>query len=154
MTSKNDLGRENQQERLKTIGWIVGFVDGEGCFSVSVFKNKTTKNGWQIFPEFVVTQSERSISTLQEIKNFFGCGNIFVNHRYDNHNENLYRYCVRNIHDLKDKIIPFFESNNLRSAKIKDFKIFKKVVLLMINKEHLQKKGFDKILSIAGKRKV
>ncbi|AKM83240.1 hypothetical protein A2422_00200 [Candidatus Woesebacteria bacterium RIFOXYC1_FULL_31_51] len=154
MASKNDLGRENQQERLKTIGWIVGFVDGEGCFSVSVFKNKTTKNGWQIFPEFVVTQSERSISTLQEIKKFFGCGNIFVNHRYDNHNENLYRYCVRNIHDLKDKIIPFFESNNLRSAKIKDLNIFKEVVLLMINKKHLQKEGFDKILSIAGKRKI
>jgi len=131
MASKNDLGRENQQERLKTIGWIVGFVDGEGCFSVSVFKNKTTKNGWQI-----------------------GCGNIFVNHRYDNHNENLYRYCVRNIHDLKDKIIPFFESNNLRSAKIKDLNIFKEVVLLMINKKHLQKEGFDKILSIAGKRKI
>ena len=65
MSSKNGLSRDNQQERLKTIGWIVGFVDGEGCFSVSVFKNKTTKNGWQIFPEFVVTQGEKSISTLQ-----------------------------------------------------------------------------------------
>ena len=59
MLSKNGLNRDNQQERLKTIGWIVGFVDGEGCFSVSVFKNKTTKNGWQIFPEFVVTQGEK-----------------------------------------------------------------------------------------------
>jgi hypothetical protein len=154
MLSKNGLSRDNQQERLKTIGWIVGFVDGEGCFSVSVFKNKTTKNGWQIFPEFVVTQGEKSISTLQEIEKFFGCGKIFVNHRYDNHKENLYRYCVRNIHDLKDKIIPFFEINNLRSAKIKDFLIFKEVVQLMINKEHLQKEGFEKILLVAGKRLV
>lgn len=154
MSSKNGLSRDNQQERLKTIGWIVGFVDGEGCFSVSVFKNKTTKNGWQIFPEFVVTQGEKSISTLQEIEKFFGCGKIFVNHRYDNHKENLYRYCVRNIHDLKDKIIPFFESNNLRSAKMKDFLIFKEVVELMINKEHLQKEGFEKTLLIAGKRKI
>ena len=64
----------------------------------------------------------------------------------------MYRYCVRNIHDLKDKIIPFFESNNLRSAKIKDFLIFKEVVQLMINKEHLQKEGFEKILLVAGKR--
>lgn len=121
-------------------------------FSVSVFKNKTTKNGWQIFPEFVVTQGEKSISTLQEIEKFFGCGKIFVNHRYDNHKENLYRYCVRNIKDLKDKIIPFFESNSLRSAKIKDFLIFKEVVQLMINKEHLRKEGFEKILLVAGKR--
>ena len=24
----------NQQERLVTIGWVIGFVDGEGCFSI------------------------------------------------------------------------------------------------------------------------
>ena len=44
---------DNQQERLDA-EWIVGFVDGEGCFSVSFFRNKTTKFGWQVFPEFVV----------------------------------------------------------------------------------------------------
>ena len=148
----NASGRDNQQERLKTVGWIVGFVDGEGCFSVSVFKNKTTKNGWQIFPEFVVTQGEKSLETLKLIKNYFKCGEIYINRRHDNHSENLYRFCVRNIHDLKDKIIPFFESNNLRSAKIKDFEIFSKVVNLMSNKEHLTTEGFDKILEIAGRR--
>ena len=152
MTSKNVSGRDNQQERLITVGWIVGFVDGEGCFSVSVFKNKTTKNGWQIFPEFVVTQGEKSLEALEIIKNYFKCGGIYINHRYDNHTENLYRYCVRNIHDLKDKIIPFFESNSLKTAKIKDYEKLKKVVLLMNNKEHLTDKGFSEILEIAGKR--
>lgn len=152
MTSKNVSGRDNQQERLITVGWIVGFVDGEGCFSVSVFKNKTTKNGWQIFPEFVVTQGEKSLEALKIIKNYFKCGEIYINHRYDNHTENLYRYCVRNIHDLKDKIVPFFESNSLKTAKIKDFEKLKKVVLLMNNKEHLTDEGFSKILEIAGKR--
>jgi len=152
ISSKNASNRVNQQERLKTVGWIVGFVDGEGCFSVSVFKNKTTKNGWQIFPEFVVTQGEKSLEALKIIKSYFKCGEIYINHRYDNHTENLYRFCVRNIHDLKDKIIPFFESNNLRSAKIKDFEIFSRVVNLMNSKEHLTSEGFDKILKLAGKR--
>src|SRR6059058_6284304 len=36
-----------------TVGWIVGFVDGEGCFSVTIQKT-TTATGWQVFPEFVV----------------------------------------------------------------------------------------------------
>lgn len=27
---------EDQQERLKDIGWVVGFVDGEGCFSMTL----------------------------------------------------------------------------------------------------------------------
>src|SRR5882762_1406842 len=61
--SENMLGADNQQERLKAIGWIVGFVDGEGCFSVTI-QIATTSTGWQVFPEFVVTQGEKSLSTL------------------------------------------------------------------------------------------
>lgn len=106
--SENDTGRDNQQERLKTASWIVGFVDGEGCFSISIFKNRTTTSGWQVLPEFVVTQGEKSVSALQEIKDFFLFGRVFVNRRNDNHRENIYRYCVRTIKDLREIIIPFF----------------------------------------------
>jgi len=148
ISSKNGLNRDNQQGRFRDIGWIVGFVDGEGCFSISIFKNKTTKSGLQVFPEFVVTQGEKSLNSLKFIEMFFGCGKIFINHRKDNHNENLYRFCVRNIKDLSEKIIPFFETNQLKTAKIKDFEAFKKVVFLMLNKEHLTQKGFDKIIDI------
>ena len=28
------MGAENQQERLIKRGWVIGFVDGEGCFSI------------------------------------------------------------------------------------------------------------------------
>jgi hypothetical protein len=54
--SKKVIGADNQQERLKIAYWITGFTDGEGCFSIAVINNKTTKFGKQIFPEFVVTQ--------------------------------------------------------------------------------------------------
>ncbi len=67
------LGADNQQERLRTVGWIVGFVDGEGCFSVTIQK-ATTATGWQVFPEFVVTQGEKSLQALHDLKEFFGCG--------------------------------------------------------------------------------
>jgi hypothetical protein len=34
-SSENSSAADNQQERLiKKIGWITGFVDGEGCFSI------------------------------------------------------------------------------------------------------------------------
>ena len=55
------MDAENWQERLKIAYWLVGFVDGEGTFSVSVFKNDTTKTGWQVFPEFVVTQGNSKL---------------------------------------------------------------------------------------------
>lgn len=149
--SKKVISADNQQERLKIANWICGFVDGEGCFSVSIIKNKTTKSGIQIFPEFVVTQGAKSLSALEEIKKFFKCGNIFVNKRYDNHNENLYRYCVRSLEDLKTRIIPFFVENNLRTYKQKDFLIFKDVVEMMLQKKHLNNSGRKKILSSISK---
>src|ERR1041385_1690008 len=103
-------GADNQQERLKTVGWIVGFVDGEGCFSVTIQK-ATTATGWQVFPEFVVTQGEKSLSALPDLKNVFACGKVFVNRRKDNSMEHLYRFCLRSIADLGGSIIPSFREN-------------------------------------------
>ena len=109
MPSKKSFGADNQQERPRIRGWIVGFTDGEGCFSISIIKNSTTKSGWQIFPEFVITQGVKSKVVLKEIQKFFHCGKIYVNRRYDNHKEHLCRYCVRSIREISESIIPFFK---------------------------------------------
>ncbi len=133
------------------IGWIIGYVDGEGCFSVSLFRNKTTKFGWQVFPEFVVTQGEKSKKSLEILLKFFKCGKVFVNKRYDNHNENLYRYCVRSKKDLTEIIIPFFDKNRLKTAKKEDFKIFAKIVAMMNENEHSKLSGMKKIAKMIEK---
>lgn len=146
MPSNNASRADNQQERLES--WIVGFVDGEGCFSVSIIKNSTTKNGWQLFPEFVVTQGEKSITALQTIKKYFGCGNIYINRRKDNHKENLCRYCVRSVRELSEKVIPFFQKNRLRTAKLLDFEKFVRIIGMIKKKEHFKKSGMIKIAKI------
>lgn len=151
MPSKNVLGTDNQQERLKLQGWICGFVDGEGCFSVSCIKNHTTKSRWQIFPEFVVAQGKSSLSSLKILQKYFECGNIFENRRKDNHRENLYRYCVRNRQDLEEKIIPFFKNNPLKTKKQKDFEYFCKILEMMAKSEHLTFSGMKKIAKIISK---
>ena len=135
----------NLQERLGIEKWILGFTDGEGCFSVSIFRNKTTKLGWQVFPEFVITQGKKSLPALEIFNKYFECGKIFVNKRYDNHHEHLYRYCVRSLKDLDEKIIPFFKKNNLYTAKQKDFELFKDVVEMMLKGKHLNMSGMKKI---------
>ena len=124
MPSKKASSADNQQERLEIANWICGFVDGEGCFSVSIIRNATTSSGWQVFPEFVVTQGEKSRSALELIKYHFRCGEIYVNRRHDNHSESLLRYCVRAQQDLREKIIPFFRAYPLRTAKRQDFAKF------------------------------
>ena len=151
MPSKKAINADNQQERLKTIGWIIGYVDGEGCFSVSLFRNKTTKFGWQVFPEFVVTQGEKSKESLKILEKFFKCGKIYVNERHDNHNENLYRFCVRSKKDLTEIVIPFFKSNQLKTAKKEDFNFFAKIVEMMNDNMHSKKTGIKKIAKIIEK---
>jgi len=151
MPSKKATSADNQQERLKTAYWIAGFTDGEGCFAISVINNPTTRFGKQIFPEFVVAQGAKSLYALEGIKKFFGCGSIVLNKRYDNHHEHLYKYCVRSIKELNNTIIPFFDEFGLRTAKKEDLKIFKKVIKMMMKKEHLTKRGWGTVLELAGK---
>ncbi len=149
MISENTSSADNQQERLRIVGWLVGFTDGEGAFTVSILCNHTSKTGWQVFPEFIVTQGAKSKDVLHLYKTYFKCGNVYLNRRFDNHNEDLYRYCVRSIRDLNTKIIPFFKAYPLRSAKANDFKIFCKVMELIQHREHLTIDGLYKIANLA-----
>jgi LAGLIDADG endonuclease len=56
-------GAENQQERLIQLGWVIGFVDGEGCFSIGFVRQpdratrRGYKTGYQVSHEFAVTQA-------------------------------------------------------------------------------------------------
>lgn len=151
----------NQQERLMTIGWVIGFVDGEGCFSLGLVKQSDRKEknrirkgyrtGYQVFHEFAVTQGESSLESLQVLKDFFGVGALYPNFRYDNHKENLYRYTVRKREDLLNVIIPFFEQNPLRTAKRKNFDYFAKGVREIVQKKHLTVHGLIRIAELSQK---
>jgi hypothetical protein len=153
--SDNATSAENQQERLIMIGWVVGFVDGEGCFSVGFIKQPNRKNrigyklGIQVWCEFAATQGEKSLTSVRKLKNFFGVGSIYLNKRYDNHKEHLYRYVVRRRLDLKEAIIPFFKKYPLQTAKNDDFKKFVRCFEMIYRKEHLTIEGLQKINKIA-----
>ena len=146
---------ENQQERLMKIGWIIGFVDGEGCFSINLVKQpdrkdtnrirKGYKTGFQVMHEFAVTQGVSSLKSLRMIQDFFGIGSLYINKRYDNHKEHLYRYCVRKREDIVNVIIPFFERYTLQTAKNENFKLFAETMREIAQDKHLTKEGLIKI---------
>ena len=107
------MSAANQQERREIESWITGFTDGEGCFSVSLIKNKTTKLGWQVFPEFVVTQGEKSLTALELIKNYFGCGKILST----GGTTTITKICIDFVSVLLltlIQIVPFFKKNKLK----------------------------------------
>lgn len=141
---ENTMGAENQQERLDA-KWIVGFTDGEGCFHISINRIPEMSLGWQVLPEFRIVQHEKDESVLHEIKNYFGFGNVKIN-RSDFHGTRK-EFRVRGLDNL-NKIVKFFQENNLNTSKKKDFEIFSEVIELMNKKEHLTKDGLDKIAKL------
>ena len=147
--SDNAPGADNQQERLIESGWITGFVDGEGCFSIGLIRQPNIcKTGYQVFHEFVVTQSESSVACLHDLQKYFGVGQVVINKRYDNHREHLYRYLVRKRSDLLEVVIPFFRQHPLRSAKQYDFARFARCVEMVEAKHHLTHHGLAEIAEI------
>lgn len=148
-SSDNVSSAENQQERLLTPEWIVGFVDGEGCFSVPIYRCDKMTLGWQVRPEFAVVQGASSRDVLDELVRFFGCGKVFRNRRHDDHREDLFRYCVQRIGDLRGTIVPFFEQHPLRTAKRSNFAKFAEVTRLMAVRRHLSPSGLMEIAQIA-----
>jgi hypothetical protein len=149
VSGDDPIGADDQQERPGIEQWVVGFVDGEGCFSVPIFRNPSTRLGWQVQPTFSVVQGGRSVHVLHELERFFGCGKVCLNRRHDDHREDLYRYEVRKLGDLERRIIPFFEEHPLRTAKRAEFERFREIVREMGRGSHLSASGLARIARIA-----
>lgn len=135
-------------------GWIAGFTDGEGCFSVSFTQREKSNVGVEVRPSFAIGQKAASRESLEKIQKYFDCGGI----RYSK-KDGLFKYEVRNLTDLVDKIIPFFEKYQLETTKKNDFKNFAEVCKSMKQGHHLNAKGVEEIIdksfkmNESGKRK-
>ncbi|MGH3013081.1 MAG: LAGLIDADG family homing endonuclease, partial [Gaiellaceae bacterium] len=140
----NVTGADNQQERLD--GYISGYVDGEGSFSVVVNRNPSCKTGYQLVPEFHVSQNGDRAQVLEIIRQRLGgCGYIKSNGRRDQ----AVVLVVRNRADLLDRVIPFFERSPLLSSKQRDFEKFACIVRAMGAGHHRSREGFQELLSLA-----
>jgi hypothetical protein len=145
------LNRDNQQERLTTavlseipnhVGWYLsGFSDGEGSFNISFRKKSDYKISWQPVLSFNVSQ--RDITVLQMMKQYFQCG--IIKRRKDG----LYSFDVTTPKVLGEIILPFFHKYPFFSeSKKKNFSIFEKAVQLMVNKRHLEYKGLLELIDL------
>jgi hypothetical protein len=124
-------------------GWVVGFVDGEGCFYVGVNAHPEMTAGFQVLPEFTVVQHQRDVQVLYALKAFFGCGVVRRNHG------DRMAYRVRGQKALLEHVIPFFEGHPLKTKKYLDFLKFRDVIRMMEQGAHLSKEGIDQIVRIA-----
>ena len=122
--------------------WIVGFIDGEGCFHVSVAKNSTMKLGYQVSLEFSITQHIRDRELMNKLVDFFGCGYVI------NDTPMKLQYRIRDRKDLSEKLFPFLDQYSLMTTKSLDYLEFKRVHSMLESKLHLTPKGLDEIRMI------
>ena len=122
--------------------WISGFVDGEGCFHISVLKHPEMTLGYQVLPEFTVVQHERDKQILFALKDFFKCGVVRRNHG------DRWCYRVRNLKHL-NMLCEFFDKHTLKTKKRIDYIQFRRIIDKMNNGEHLRLDGLRKIVDIA-----
>lgn len=116
--------------------WIVGFVDGEGCFNLDVHRKSDMRWGLQMQPEFTVVQNEVDIQILHALKDFFGCGSVGMNRR-DKYGVR-YHYRVKSVKDLNTTILPFFDKHPLKTKKRVEYQRFRRICLHMNEGYHLQ----------------
>ena len=140
------MNGDNQQERLLTPDYLAGFIDGEGCFSVTVHPNPNAKWGWLIDPDFTINQHRQSRELLESIQKFLGCGKIYEKSPGKSNVLTLVVYGRRTIFE---KIIPFLDSYPLLSNKRHDYAKFRELVMRMMNKEHNTLEGFQSMVKIA-----
>ena len=134
--------------------YITGLIEGEGCFSVSFNKRKKLKIGVETRPSFSVSLSKRDLNILKELRNYFQCGGI----RYSK-SDRTYKYEVRSIKDIVNKVIPHFIEFPLQGRKKEDFEKFEKICKMIYSNLHMNRSYLSQIIEIAysmnpsGKRK-
>jgi len=135
--------------------YIVGLVDGEGSFTVYVRNPdeiKKVKRRTRAEPRFYLKLIEKDKDILYELKNFFGCGNVYFQIDKRKNHKNCYRYEVGNRNDLEKIVMPFFKKNRLKlMSKRKDFEIFCKIMKGIKKGEHLTKSGLKSLYQLKQK---
>jgi hypothetical protein len=121
--------------------FITGFTDAEGSFMISITQNEKSKLKWRVIPSFAIHIHNKDISLLNQIQKFLGVGNV----RKNSNTTALFR--VDNFKEIQ-VIINHFDRFPLLSVKASDYILFKECYNLIMQKQHLTPKGFEKILSL------
>lgn len=116
--------------------WVVGFVDGEGCFNIDTHIHKTMKWGLQIQPEFTIVQNEVDVALLHNLTHFFKCGSVTKNRQ--DHTGTRLQYRVKSVKLIHEHILPFFEKHPLKTKKNVEFDRFRTIVRLMHDGYHIK----------------
>ena len=121
--------------------FLTGYADAEGCFNVCIYKKGSVKIGWTVQPLFIIVLHKKDIAILEIIKSTMGVGEIYK------HGKNAAQFRIFSIKDLA-VVINHFDKYPLITKKLADYILFKRIIGLISNKEHLTMEGLQKIIAI------
>jgi LAGLIDADG endonuclease len=139
---RSDAGPRRSREFLSA--YISGYVDGEGCFTVSISPRAKLVVGWEVRPSLSVSQNGDRAEVLHLVQSHFGCGSI----RPDRSDRTL-KWETRRLEDLLERVIPHFEAFPLLSGKRLDFERFARICRLMAAGSHRSGQGLMTIVRLA-----
>jgi hypothetical protein len=131
-------------EGIPHLNWLIGFVDGEGYFYVKLVENKNYSTGFSVGLVFSISQHVRDEVLFTKLIDYLGCGKI----ERASSRPNGVTLVVYKFIDIKEKVIPLFQSYPLQGIKFRDYQDFVKVANIMENKGHLTLEGLKKIKSL------
>lgn len=144
------------KERIQSIKklhpqYVVGFVDGEGSFSVSIYRDEAMRNKIFVRPEFEIEVRADDREILKRIQKTLGCGKIYKCN-YERYGWYPHvKYKVSRLDEISEVLIPFLEKYPLQAKKAKIFYYFKQIIRKRMNGKHLTKEGVEEIIKLRDK---
>lgn len=104
---------DNKITKQQFTQWLLGFIDGEGCFSVSISKNR-------LCFRFSIGLHIDDIQVLRTIQEFINN----VGHIYISNNRSVCTYNISDIYSLYNVLIPIVFNNLLTTKNLDANKFF------------------------------
>lgn len=121
---------------------MTGFIDGEGCFFIGVFKNSTMTLGYQVQLTFSITQHSRDKALLDSFVPFFQAGSVTPQ------GTTKYEFRIRSLDEFERVLFPMLDKYPLLTQKRHDAADFRLVHSLMKEGKHLTAEGLTQIKAI------
>ena len=118
--NKNKLNNLNDSEKFKI--WLVGFTDGDGCFSV-------VKSGATYRLQYSLSQSAYNLRILYYVKNNLGYGSVSKSSK-----QSWGNFIITDRKVLNKVIFPIFDKYPLLTSKYFNYLRFKKAYDILENK--------------------
>jgi len=140
-SSLSSLKRWGERPLNLNPDYITGFTDGEGCFMITMIKDKKYKSGWRAACRFAISLHKKDLSILKEFKDFFKVGNIsFMG-------KDSIQYRVESLEGLA-VIINHFNKYPLITKKLADYTLFELAFNIIKNKNHITEKGLLELAAL------